>query len=147
MQEKSELERRSGAGPMTPGDARDAREARAREKGTGPRWGPKEWIWFISKNVIGWLLMILAWPIGIAIPGPGGLPIFLIGFALVTFPGKRHLTARVMRGIPVNRHTFAFRVTVAAIALLLPIIVLAYLRFQRWGELFQYIVRPRLQLT
>ncbi len=56
------------------------------------------YFWFILKNVIGWTLMLLALPVGIAVPGPGGLPIFLIGFALVTFPGKRRLTARVMRG-------------------------------------------------
>jgi hypothetical protein len=132
---------------MSPGDARDARDAEARQSGNIPRWGPKEWIWFISKNVIGWLLMILAWPIGIAVPGPGGLPIFLIGFALVTFPGKRHLTARVMRGIPVNRHSTAFRVTIVIIAVLLPIIALAYLRFKRWENVFEYISRPQLLMT
>jgi hypothetical protein len=132
---------------MSPGDARDAREAQARALGSVPRWGPKEWIWFIVKNLIGWVLIILAWPIGIAIPGPGGLPIFLIGFALVTFPGKRHLTARVIRGIPVNRRSRAFRATVIFLAVLLPILVLAYLRLKQWRDLFPYIVRPRLQLT
>jgi len=132
---------------MTPGDARDAREAQARASGKVVRWGPKEWIWFILKNLIGWVLIILAWPIGIAIPGPGGVPIFLIGFALVTFPGKRHLTARVIRGIPVNRRSTAFRATVIFLAVLLPILVLAYLRLKQWRDLFPYIVRPRLALT
>ena len=27
--------------------------------------------------------------LGIVLPGPGGFPVFIIGFALVTFPGKR----------------------------------------------------------
>ena len=56
------------------------------------------YFWFILKNVIGWTLMLLSPVLGVAVPGPGGLPLFLIGFALVTFPGKRRLTARVMRG-------------------------------------------------
>jgi len=31
---------------------------------------------------------------GPLVPGPGGLPLFLIGFGLITFPGKRRITAR-----------------------------------------------------
>src|SRR3954451_13184234 len=57
-----------------------------------------DYFWFIFKNVIGWLLILSSLPIGVALPGPGGIPLFLIGFALVTFPGKRQLTSRVMRG-------------------------------------------------
>src|SRR6185436_11852003 len=56
------------------------------------------YFWFIVKNVIGWIFILGSLPIGIALPGPGGIPLFLIGFALVTFPGKRRLTARVLRG-------------------------------------------------
>ena len=47
--------------------------------------------WFIAKNVIGWALILASPPIGIMLPGPGGLPLFLIGFAMITFPGKRAL--------------------------------------------------------
>jgi hypothetical protein len=108
------------------------------------RWGVREWIWFLVKNIVGWLFIILAWPIGIAIPGPGGLPLFLIGFALVTFPGKRHLTARVMRGIPVRRDSFAFRTTIAIIAIVLPAMVLIYLRFVTLRELFTAMDRRKL---
>jgi hypothetical protein len=39
---------------------------------------------------------------GPLVPGPGGIPLFLIGFALISFPGKRRLTARVLRGKPVR---------------------------------------------
>jgi uncharacterized membrane protein YbhN (UPF0104 family) len=110
----------------------------------GPRWGVKEWVWFLAKNIIGWVLIILAWPIGIAIPGPGGLPLFLIGFALVTFPGKRHLTARVLRGIPVKRHSFAFRTTIAVIAIVLPAMVLIWLRYVTLADIFKVMDRRKL---
>src|SRR5213593_758993 len=145
MQEPPEIKpRRKGEVKLSPGDARDARSARAREMGAIPKWGIKEWIWFLVKNIIGWLLIILAWPIGIAIPGPGGLPLFLIGFALITFPGKRHLTARVMRGIPVRRKSFAFQTTIAIIAIVLPAVVLIYLRFVEIQDIFKAMDRRRL---
>jgi hypothetical protein len=70
----------------------------------------KDYFWFIFKNVIGWLLILSSLPIGVALPGPGGIPLFLIGFALVTFPGKRQLTSRVMRGrgLPIEAEVFSF---------------------------------------
>jgi hypothetical protein len=46
------------------------------------------YFWFILKNVIGWTFMLLSPVLGVAVPGPGGLPLFLIGFALVTFPAS-----------------------------------------------------------
>lgn len=66
--------------------------------------------WFIFKNVLGWILILASFPIGIIIPGPGGVPIFIVGFALVTFPGKRRLTSRVMRGrgLPIESQAFTF---------------------------------------
>jgi hypothetical protein len=60
--------------------------------------------WFIVKNVLGWTLMLIAWPLGVAIPGPGGIPVFLVGFALASIPGKRRITSHVMRGRPVRVH-------------------------------------------
>src|SRR4051794_2061863 len=70
----------------------------------------RDYFWFIFKNVIGWLLILSSLPIGVALPGPGGIPLFLIGFALVTFPGKRQLTSRVMRGrgLPIEAEVFTF---------------------------------------
>src|SRR5688500_9765523 len=44
------------------------------------------WLWFIGKNVIGWILILASFPLGTMLPGPGGIPVFLIGFGLVTFP-------------------------------------------------------------
>ena len=58
--------------------------------------------WLILKNVIGWVLILLSFAAGPLVPGPGGIPLFLIGFALISFPGKRRLTARVLRGKPVR---------------------------------------------
>ena len=64
--------------------------------------------WFIVKNVVGWLLMLAAPVIGIALPGPGGIPIFLVGFALATIPGKRRMTSHVMRGRPIRVNASMF---------------------------------------
>src|SRR4051812_24103690 len=145
MQDRSEIKpRRKGEKKLSPGDARDARAARARETGAIPKWGIREWVLFLLSNILGWLLILLAWPVGIALPGPGGLPLFLIGFALITFPGKRHLTARVLRGIPVRRKSFAFRTTIATIAIVLPAMVLIYLRFVPLKEIFLVMDRRRL---
>jgi len=83
--------------------------------------------WLILKNVIGWLLIMLSWPVGLAVPGPGGIPMFLIGFGLITFPGKRHLTARVLRGRAIDRTGRYFRRGVALVAVVLPTLVMAYL--------------------
>jgi hypothetical protein len=79
--------------------------------------------WFILKNVLGWTLMLAAWPIGLLIPGPGGIPLFLIGFALVTFPGKRRLTARVLRGKPLNLDHIRFTWIAALLALAMPLLL------------------------
>src|SRR3990170_4838173 len=67
------------------------------------------WVWFVLKNLIGWVLIIGAFPLGALIPGPGGIPLFLIGFGLITFPGKRHFTARLMRGHPVRSDSGPYR--------------------------------------
>lgn len=85
------------------------------------------WTWFILRNLIGWLLILVSGPIGFALPGPGGLPLFLIGFALITLPGKRHFTARVLKGKPIRRESLAFRRGVALAALFVPAGILGYL--------------------
>jgi hypothetical protein len=98
-----------------------------------PRPSPvSTWVWFILKNVIGWVLIIAAFPLGAMIPGPGGIPLFLIGFGLITFPGKRHLTARVLRGIPVPRGSRQYRFAVGLLAIVFPAIVLVFLIERHW---------------
>lgn len=76
-------------------------------------------LWII-KNIIGWVLILSSGIFGMAVPGPGGLPMFIIGFALITFPGKRRLTARVLRGMPVDPRSRAYRWFVALFAILVP---------------------------
>ena len=67
-----------------------------------------DYFWFILKNVIGWTFILASPVLGVALPGPGGIPVFLIGFALVTFPGKRKITSRVMRGKPLRLEASIF---------------------------------------
>ena len=70
--------------------------------------------WLVLRNVLGWGLIVLSLAAGPLIPGPGGIPLFLIGFALVTLPGKRHFTARVLRGRRIAFRTKMFaRITLA----------------------------------
>jgi hypothetical protein len=68
------------------------------------------------------------------VPGPGGLPLFLVGFALISFPGKRRLTARVLRGKPVRFHRGAFPLLSLALALTVPAITLAVVRTPARGR-------------
>jgi hypothetical protein len=91
------------------------------------------WFWFVLKNVLGWILILSAMALGPLVPGPGGLPLFLIGFGLITFPGKRRITARVLSGAPIHRDSRAFRRGVALVALFAPALTLAYLLYEfKW---------------
>jgi glycosyltransferase 2 family protein len=93
-----------------------------------------DYFWFILKNVIGWILILASWPVGIVFPGPGGIPLFLIGFALVTFPGKRKLTARVLRGRELQLPARLFTSITAAAALIVPALLMLYL-WRTWGQI------------
>src|SRR5687767_11775700 len=84
----------------------------------------REYASAILRNIIGWILMLAALPIGFALPGPFGFPIFIVGFALVTFPGKRKLTARVLRGRRLNIETRYFAIIAGVLAILIPAIVM-----------------------
>lgn len=75
---------------------------RSRRPQTSMQWFLSSWYWRILKNVLGWPLVLLSLVAGPLVPGPGGLPLFLLGFALISFPGKRRLTARVLRGSPLQ---------------------------------------------
>src|SRR4051794_3506464 len=79
-----------------------------------------EYAWFIVRNVIGWILILAAPPLGLLLPGPGGLPIFLIGFAMVTFPGKRKLTARVLRGRRLHIEDRAYAILAVFVSIAIP---------------------------
>ena len=81
---------------------------------------------FVLKNVIGWVLMIGSLPIGLTIPIPGPAPVlFLIGFTLVTFPGKRRLVSRVMRGKEMQVGPGPFILIATIVAVLSTVITLS----------------------
>jgi hypothetical protein len=84
--------------------------------------------WLILKNVIGWVLILASFVAGPLVPGPGGIPLFLFGFALVSFPGKRRLTARVLRGREVRFRQGPFVLLTLAVALAVPAAVLGVAR-------------------
>ena len=100
------------------------------------------YFWFILKNVIGWILMLSALPVGVALPGPGGLPLFLIGFALVTFPGKRRLTARVMRGRRIRLEDALFTFVTAVTSLAITGIIIWVLVARYGWTIEQYSIKP-----
>ncbi len=103
--------------------------------GTRPiAWGRRlivTYTWVIFKNVIGWLLILMSGPVGLAVPGPGGLPLFLIGFAMISFPGKRKLTARVIRGKPIPADSASYKWGSLAVALIAPLGVVIYIYVYR----------------
>src|SRR4051812_774842 len=93
-----------------------------------------EYAWIIVRNLVGWLMILSSPLLGVTFPGPGGLPVFLIGFALVTFPGKRKLTARVLRGRRLRIEDRAYAYIAAFIAILIPGIALWILAFRLRAE-------------
>jgi hypothetical protein len=85
----------------------------------------------IVKNVLGWALMLSALVLGGFFPVPIGTPLFLIGFAMISLPGKRRLTSSALRGIPIRLYTRKALWWRLAISLLLPPAALWFLAFQR----------------
>ncbi|HEX8915322.1 MAG TPA: YbhN family protein, partial [Humisphaera sp.] len=90
------------------------------------------WALFLLKNVLGWALILASFVIGPALPGPGGIPVFIVGFAMVTFPGKRRLTARVLRGRQLDARLRAYRIFVVSAALVVPAVALVIIRV-KWN--------------
>lgn len=82
------------------------------------------YFWLILKNLVGWTLILLSLVAGPLVPGPGGIPLFLIGFALVSFPGKRRLTARVLRGRRIRLRGRTLLLSIAGVALVVPALLL-----------------------
>jgi hypothetical protein len=95
------------------------------------------YFWIILKNVVGWMLILLSLPVGIALPGPGGLPMFLIGFALVAFPGKRKLTSHFLRGRPLRIEASIFTSLTTVVSLMV-IAGLLWVIGERYRQLIAY---------
>jgi uncharacterized membrane protein YbhN (UPF0104 family) len=99
-----------------------------------------DYAWFLARNIIGWVLILLSLPIGLTLPGPGGLPVFLIGFALVTFPGKRRLTARFLRGQRLHLEHPWYATFAGFVAIIIPGIVL-WVVATRYEEQLREMIR------
>ncbi|MDP9175973.1 MAG: flippase-like domain-containing protein [Planctomycetota bacterium] len=91
------------------------------------------YFWVIAKNAVGWVLIFSSILIAGVFPGPLGTPMFLIGFAMITFPGKRHMTSRFLRGMPINPLLRPVRVLRGFFSLLLPALVILVLSRKRSG--------------
>src|ERR1700689_2808098 len=91
----------------------------------------EQYAWIIIKNVIGWLLMLSAIVVGGVFPIPLGTPLFLIGLALITLPGKRRMTSGALRGIPIKLYTRKALMWRLAFSLLLPPAFVWLLEYQR----------------
>jgi hypothetical protein len=102
----------------------------------------KGYPWIIVKNVVGWALMLSAIVVGGVFPIPLGTPMFLIGFALITFPGKRRITSGALRGIPIRLYTRKARMWRVAVSLLLPPAFVWLLEYQRHAILHPSQMSP-----
>jgi len=83
--------------------------------------------WLILKNLIGWTIILAALIAGPIVPGPGGIPLFLLGFTMVSFPGKRKLTARVLRGRRIALQGRAVMLAILAFSLVTAALALWFL--------------------
>src|SRR2546430_2328800 len=123
--------------PVVPPNSRHSqpREDRARRL----RDFLNEYAWFIARNVIGWILVLSALPVGFLFPGPLGFPIFLIGFALITFPGKRRLTARFLRGRRLVLEARAYAVVALFVSIAIPGIAW-WIIWARYGQYIGHLI-------
>ncbi|HEY2842890.1 MAG TPA: lysylphosphatidylglycerol synthase domain-containing protein, partial [Bryobacteraceae bacterium] len=87
------------------------------------------------KNIVGWAFILVSPAVGFTLPGPGGIPLFLIGFALVTFPGKRKLTARVLRGRVMDLQLKRFDIIEIAIAVVFSAVLFWPFEKRYWEQL------------
>ena len=86
---------------------------------SGARRVVADYFGFVLRNVIGWVFILGSVTVGITLPVPGGVPLmFLIGFGLITFPGKRRLLSRVMRGTQMSVEPWPFGIVVIAISVM-----------------------------
>ena len=101
-----------------------------RHTGSRPRRQVLSYVWLVLKNVLGWIILIAAIPVGWIMPGPNGLLQFIIGFALISLPGKRKLTARMLRGRPVSSRSLIYRLLAVVTAILFPTAIIGYLHLK-----------------
>jgi uncharacterized membrane protein YbhN (UPF0104 family) len=88
---------------------------------------------FIVKNVVGWILILLSFALG-PMPGPGGIVVFLVGFGMIWFPGKRRLVARIFRGIPFNLNALFLQFVTVILAAVAPLGVMGWFVWRDKGR-------------
>lgn len=76
--------------------------------------------WLLVRNVVGWILILSSVPVAGLVPLPLGLPMFIIGFAMISFPGKLRLTARLLRGRPFDLTKRTVLLWITVVSLLIP---------------------------
>lgn len=92
-----------------------------------------DYFWFFLKNILGWLFIASSAVLG-PVPGPGGIVAFLIGFGLITFPGKRRLMVRVFRGRQFRLHGLIQHAAAVALAILLALVAVAWFVWRDAGQ-------------
>ena len=101
------------------------------------------YFWAILKNVVGLLLVLLAFPAVALVPIPGGGPLmFLVGFALVAFPGKRRITSAVMRGRPLRVEAQIFTTATTIVSLIVITAMLAVIGGQYKRLILRFHLDP-----
>jgi hypothetical protein len=89
--------------------------------------------WFVLKNVLGWAFLLLSFVLG-PVPGPGGIVVFLIGFGMISFPGKRRLIVRIFRGRRFDLNAGPLHLAAAVVAVLVPIALLGWFVWRDKGR-------------
>jgi hypothetical protein len=102
------------------------------------------YFWWLLKNIVGWAL-IIASPAATFLPIPAAtLIFFLIGFGLITFPGKRRLTARFLVGKPLPlSHRLASWIA-GFLAVIVPALLFWYVAGK---QLIKTTIVPRLSVV
>jgi uncharacterized membrane protein YbhN (UPF0104 family) len=91
------------------------------------------YFWFVLKNVVGWVLLLLSFLLG-PMPGPGGIVVFLIGFGMISFPGKRRLMVRIFRGRRFDLSHGPLHWAVGGAAAVLPVTFMAWFVWRDRGR-------------
>jgi hypothetical protein len=101
------------------------------------------YFWWLLKNAIGWAFILLS-PFGaiVPLPIPTGLLLFIIGFGLVTFPGKRRLTTRFLVGKPLPLSHRLVSWIAGTLAVILPAVLFWYIANKPLTIIRQDIVVP-----
>jgi glycosyltransferase 2 family protein len=100
-----------------------------------------DYFWFILKNIVGWAFVLASFVLG-PVPGPGGIIVFLIGFGMISFPGKRRLMVRIFRGRQFELRGRWLHLIVTAAGMLLAVAAMGWLFWRDTGRWHAAPVTP-----